>query len=308
MNCSDFLIRVESGKLPVAVSVFGDDGYWKKRAVDSIISLCDPFDLNVFDKVEIGELVFALNTIPLLGEKRVVWVKAPPKTTKKTEGKLNEYFKNPNPSSILLLDYEFDGEDVVKVDCNKKSNASAVFSETQRVLASLDRTASEDVVKKLISYCDSNMSNVYSECQKLSAYTDKEITDADIDVCVEPDVNYTSYNLVGYIIKGDYISCYDCFATFPDKFTSILGSLIEAYRCAFYSKSQNINTLQKTLNLSYQALKTAKAVAENYTASGLYALLTLFYDLEFKLKTGRLSSDLAFPLMISEAIERRNKS
>lgn len=307
MNCSEFLVRIESGKVPVAVSVFGDDGYWKKRAIDSIVSLCDPFDMNVFDKVEIGELVFALNTIPMLGEKRVVWVKSQPKTTKKTEGKLDEYFKNPNSSSILLLDYEFNDDRVVKADCNKRTNAEAVYGETQKIISSFGRTASEEVVRKLISYCDSNMSNVYSECQKLSAYTENEITLADLDECVEPDVNYTSYYLAGYIIKGDYVSCYDCFATFPDKFTSILGNLIEAYRCAFYSKTQNFNVLQKSLNLSYPAVKTAKAVAEKYSASDLYQLVTLFYDLEFKLKTGRLTSELAFPLMISEAIERRIK-
>lgn len=307
MNCSEFLLRLSKGDFPTAVSVYGDDGYWKKKAIDAITASCDPFDLNVLDKAEPSDVIFDLNTIPLLSERRVVWLKSELKLNKKNAASFEDYLKNPNSTSILLLDYEFDNEFVTKVDCGKAANSDAVRTETEKILSDAGKTVSKEVVSRLIEYCDSNMSNVYSECQKLSAYSDGEITEKDLDECVEPDVNYKSYNLVNFILKGDYVSCYDCFAKFPDKFTSILGSLIGAYRCAFYSKGQNMNVLQRTLDLKYSAVKTAKAVADKYTASQLYSLLLLFYDLEYKLKTGRIATELAFPLMISEAIERRTK-
>ncbi len=306
MNCFELLQLIERGEIPSAVRIGGDDEYWRKKAKDALIALCDPFDLTVFENVDLSEVVFALGSIPMLGARRVVVVRGLTKSDKKTLELFKSYIKDPNPTSVLVLDCKCDFDFIPEVVCDRVYGTH-LTDEIENIFASFGRSVEKSAIDLLIEYCESDMTRIYSEICKLTAYSLGTVIKADIEECVEPSVTYKAYNFVNYIVNGDYVSCYDFVAKSKDKLTSFLGMLIRTYRLAFYSKSHNYNELAKLFDVPVFTAKNAKKVADRYLAVQLYKIISFLYDLEYKLKTGAINEETALPLMLAETIERRNK-
>lgn len=306
MNCFELLQLIERGEIPSAVRIGGDDEYWRKKAKDALIALCDPFDLTVYETVDLSEVVFALGSIPMLGERRVVVVRGLTKSDKKTLELFKSYIKEPNPTSVLVLDCKCDFDYIPEVVCDRVYGTQ-LTDEIGRVFSSMGKTAERGAIDLLVEYCESDMTRIYSEICKLTAYSLGTVVKADIEECVEPSVTYKAYNFVNYIVNGDYVSCYDFVAKSKDKLTSFLGMLIRTYRLAFYSKSHNYNELAKLFDVPVFTAKNAKKIADRYMAVQLYKIVSFLYDLEYKLKTGAINEETALPLMLAETIERRNK-
>lgn len=312
MDCLEFLRLIDGGEVPSIVSVYGNDGYWHKKVIDKLTALANPFDLTVFDGVELSEVVYALDTIPLMGEKRVVVVRELSKTDKKgnpdkkSREMFEAYAKAPNPTSILIFDFKSNFEGVTEVVCDKLKGNQLV-DEITEIFASLGKKADKKVILKLIDYLECDMSKIYTECRKLASYSLNDITEADLSEVVEPDVSYKMYNLVSYLTKGDYVSTYNLIRKSDEKTLAVLQTMIRTYRFAFYCKTQSYYELSELFGMSSFVSKTAKTVSDAYTAGALYLLLMTLYQLEFDIKSGKILEDNALTIMISEAIERRIK-
>lgn len=308
MECFDLLNRIKSGNVPTAVALVGGDAYWKRTALDAIINLADPFDLTVIDEgASLKDVVIDLGTIPLLGAFRVIILRGHAKPTDKDKRAVTDYLKSPNPTSLLVFDCKCDFKEVEVVNCDKQSGET-VTKETEKLFAEGGKKVTTEALRTLVDYCESDMSKIQTECMKLCAFSDGDITLEDVNVCVEPSLTYKTYNLIKYILAGDYVSCYDLIKKNEEKTTSVLASMINLFRCAFYLKGRvDENTLSRVFDMKPYQIKFAKNVVWKYSASDLYSLLQLFYKLEFEIKSGVTAEENALTLAISEAIERRNK-
>lgn len=312
MDCLEFLRQLDKGVVPSIVSVFGSDGYWHKKVIEKLTALADPFDLTVFDGVELSDVIVALDTIPLMGEKRVVIVRElakldnNAKSDKKTLEMFAAYQKSPNPTSILVFDFKSSFDGVTEVVCDKLKGNQLV-DEITEIFASLGKKADKKVILKLIDYLECDMSKIYTECRKLASFSINDITEADLLEVVEPDVSYKMYNLANYLIKGDYVSTYNLIRKSDEKTLTVLQTMIKTYRFAFYCKTQKYYELSEVFGVSSFVARTAQTVSKAYTARALYSLLMILYQLEFDIKSGKILEDNALTIMISEAIERRIK-
>lgn len=308
MECFELLNQIKSGEVPSAVALVGADAYWKRTALDAITSLSDPFDLSVADEgVSLKDIVIDLGTIPLLGAYRVIILRGYAKPSEKDKQAIQDYLKNPNSTSVLVFDCKCDFKEVVVVNCEKQYGES-VTKETEKLLGNGGKKASAEVIRTLVDYCESDMSKIQTECMKLCAYSDGDITLDDLNTCVEPSLTYKTYNLIKYVLAGDYVSCYDLVKRNEEKTTVVLASMINLFRCALYLKGRvDENALARVFDMKPYQIKFAKNVVWKYTASDLYFLLQLFYRLEFEIKSGITMDETALTLVISEAIERRIK-
>ena len=308
MECFELLNRIKSGNVPSAVALVGADAYWKRTALEAITSLADPFDLTIIDEgVSLKDVVIDLGTIPLLGAFRVIILRGFAKPSDKDKKAVQDYLKAPNQTSLLVFDCKCDFKEVEVVSCEKQSGET-VTKETEKLISVGGKRASLDVIRTLVDYCESDMSKIQTEVMKLCAYSDGDITLDDVNVCVEPSLTYKTYNLIKYILAGDYVSCYDLIKKNDEKTTSVLASVINLFRCALYLKGRvDENTLARVFDMKPYQIKFAKNVVWKYAASDLYFLLQLFYRLEFEIKSGVTTDENALMLAISEAIERRIK-
>lgn len=308
MECAELIQKIQSGDFPKTLAIVGTDAYWCKIALDAITSLCDPFDLSIIDEgASLKDIVIDLGTIPLLGAYRVIIVRGYAKPLDKDKKMMESYIKEPNSTSVLVFDCKCDFSGVEVVNCDKHYGEILTI-ETQKIINELGKSAGKEVINRLIDYCESDMSKIYTECLKLCAYADTNITLDDLDSCVEPGITYKSYNFVNYVLAGDYVSCYDLVKKNEDKGTTIIGSLIRLFRCALYLKQRcDENSLMKIFDMKPYQMKFAKNVMRTYNAGELYGLLQLFYKLELEVKSGITTDENALVLAVSQAIERRMK-
>lgn len=308
MECAEFLKRIEAGNVPPAIAIVGTDAYWSKMVLDAVTGLCDSLDTAVIDEgATLKDIVIDLGTIPFVSAYRVVIVRGYAKATEKDRRLMEEYLANPNPTSVLVFECKCDFKGVECVNCDK-IYGTPLIKETEKIISTFGKKATSEVITTLIDYCESDMSKIHTECLKLCAYADGDITLSDLNVCVEPSVTYKSYNFVKYLVAGDYVSCYDSINKNGDKGTIIIASLIKAYRCALYLKQRcDNNTLAKVFDMKPYQINIAKSVMNKYTAGALYGLLQLFYKLELDIKSGVTAEDQALVIAVSESIERRIK-
>lgn len=306
MDCAELLTRISQSNPPLAVCIRGNDAYWCRRALDSLTNLADAFDVCIAsDNIGLRELVCELGTVPMLGNYRVIIVRSFAKPNQKDKSLFIDYLKAPNPSSILIFECECDFDNVEKVVCDKLSGYR-LRDEIKKIVDDNGKTICNEVIDKLVEYCESDMSRINTECKKLCAFVDNEITLRDVEECVEPDITYKTYNFVNYMVAGDYVSCYDFLKKNSDKGLIVLATIIKMYRFAFYCKGYDFNRLSKIFDMKYSA-NVGRQISNKYSASDLYYLLKLCYKLEFEIKSGETMEEQALTYIISEAIERRIK-
>lgn len=308
MECFELLKRIEAGNVPSAIALVGTDAYWIKTALDAVTNLCDPLDLTIIDEgISLKDIVIDLGTIPLLGAYRVIIVRGFAKPTEKDKKMLESYLQDPNPTSVLVFDCKCDFKKIESVNCEKQYG-EAVLKETEKLIASSGKKTTSEVIRTLVEYCESDMSKIHTECMKLCAYADGDITLDDLNVCVEPSTTYKSYNLINYVLAGDYVSCFDLVKKNEEKGTAVIASMIKLYRCALYLKQRcDESTLTRVFDMKPYQVKFARNVLRKYSASELYSLLQLFYRLELEIKSGVTSDENALVFAVSQAIERRIK-
>ena len=296
--------------VPPCVFLKGDR-YWVKRAVDLLTQNVDDFDKSFASPPSsVLEGLDKAESFPLLSEKRIVVLRDYAKITDEDKAYLEKYSSNPLSTTVFVLvgDPFKTVKGYVEVDCSSFDRASVV-EEVEGIMERLGCSVTTDASSALLDYCGEEMGKISAECVKLSSYVGKGgVVDLPaVEECVTPDVNYKIYQIGELVAKGKYVETYDLVEKLGVEPTVLLANLTKYYRNVFYAKIYKGGNaeLADYLKIKTYPLTLASKTARNYSPVALLNLLNLFYDLEYKVKSGATTGEEAMELAIAEAIERR---
>ncbi len=296
---------VKKSEAPLCVAVSGEDVYWRKKALDLLSGLCDPFDLSVVCPPEsVSDALFKLSSYGIFG-KRVVVLREFFDLKENDRKELEKYAKNPFDGAILVFDGDLSKVNgFVQVVCDKLKTGS-LKEETESLFKNADREIEDNAINLLLDYCEGDMARIEGEALKLMAYQEGRITTESVKEVVVPEVSHKIYDLTDAVAKGDYKTAFTIIERGDFNEGALLSSITTFYRNVFYCKISNSPELASWLGLKPYPMKKAIAIGRSYTAKNLFELLSLLYRLEFDIRLGKTTVDQALELAVAEAIERR---
>ena len=283
-----------------ALALFGNDGWVKRRAMESVRQVYDVkddgFGIERLDAPSVDDIVYAASMPNMLGGKKVIFVYnfAFPQGRAQQEGKrkLSTLFKADNPTFCVVFDVDslktLDGvEGVEPVDCNKLDGASVVrwvVAYAKRQGVEVDRAAAQ----KLAEYCLCDMSRVATEAQKLVDYGKFDVTA--VEMLVHKDMEYAVYDLSKLIAQKNVqraMASYKGLLAQGEENRALFGLLYNFYRRVYYVKTSTELTeeqIAECLGVKRGAIGFAKDVAAKYKPMQLKRALSVFVDADAKLK------------------------
>ena len=283
-----------------ALALFGNDGWVKRRATDSVKQVYevddDGFGIERLDSPTVDDIAYSAAMPNMLGGKKVIFVYGfafpQGRAQQEAKRKLSELFKGKNADFCVVFDIDnlkqLDGVDGVEfVDCNKLDGNSVVkwitaYAKRQGVEA--DRVAAQ----KLSEYCLCDMSRVATETQKLVDYG--KFDDTAVELLVHKDTEYAVYDLSKLIAQKNVqraMASYKGLLAQGEENRSLFGLLYNFYRRVYYVKTSTELTeeqIAECLGVKKGAIGFAKDVAAKYKPMQLKRALSVFVDADAKLK------------------------
>jgi DNA polymerase-3 subunit delta len=205
LKIQDFNKLIELKKTSSVYFFAGEEAYLIDLCLNKIEKLLGVDDLNkelfYASDSNSGDILHAALTLPFLSDKRLVIVKSVNKMRAADAERITEYLPKAVESSCLVLLYSdnhkketiakrkelinacLDSKNCVAVDCRKQyENEAREFVKLE--LADRDKTASYDLISKIIDENGTDLLNISNEIEKLSLYAgkkSKEITEDDLE-------------------------------------------------------------------------------------------------------------------------------
>lgn len=290
--------------------ITGEDSFFIERSIALICNAClaQP-DLNLtrFDGKEIkGEtekLVSALLSYPFMSEKRVVLVKEYYPLAQDLK-KLASYFSSPCDTTVFLIADSSPCEGIAKqsnvtvVDCAK--GEISLLAGWIRARAGKDGVSFDDrAIGLLIDYCQSDMTRIAGETEKLIAYAGNGGTIAveDVSLLCAKETEYGIFEAVDFIAFRRYEKAYAAFAGMLEEGDGqkLFASLYHYFRRMLYvsvSKATNAE-LAGYLKVKEFAVKKSREQAARFSPKRLKSVVDKLAGYDAKFKSGEVSADSA---------------
>jgi DNA polymerase-3 subunit delta len=214
MGFQAFLNEIEKG-LPSSGYLFhASDTFLNREAIRAIKELVPEgereFNLHIFDfsretdeKISLEQLLDTANTIPFFGKRRfVVWSGNLKGLSKKDMKKMESYFSNPSPYSVLLLFHDgvlkkemresFRSVKIISLDIREAEIPSWIRHRAK--LKGFE--VSDDVADYLLGLKGPDLGLLSAELEKISLLGRQEIGIDDISGLIEGGGFYTPFDLV----------------------------------------------------------------------------------------------------------------
>ena len=256
------------------------------------------------EDLKIQDIIAMNKTLPFMCDKKIVQLNLINKPTSQEISALNEYAKNPNPSTCFVVvdSIGFNISNTLKdfevVDCNRldeptlKKWIGATLKPTGK---QIDITACE----MLIARCNFYLSKINLELIKLTNYIGERqmITCQDVEELVSKDFEFQIYELSDAVIKKDIIKTYNILNALKinkENTNVVISSLYSSFRRLLYVaiNAQLTNTeLAKFLGCKEYPIKLARTTIQNFSQKKLKTALEILSNAEFNIKSGKSSKD-----------------
>lgn len=310
-----------------AYLIFGDDRY---LCYDALKKIENALNLTIVDMNSVtisGEstsakdIVDSANLYPFGDAFRLVVVKNfNPSKDKQAFTVIQDYLNKPLSSTVLVF-FSPDGAEFFKsmkniesVDCSK-IDAKTISAFVKNYLAKQQIESNEDVIDKLILYCNFDMARITSELEKLSAYVldTKVLTSDIIEKNVTQDREFQVFQLAEFIAKGDADSANKLIDSIMIKagmgFT-ILSPLYNNYRRALFvavNKDKSSAELANMLGVKEFAIKMVKNQISVFGAKQLKNIVDMIADYDRKIKVGEMKENIAIKTIVFNILNLRGK-
>ena len=315
INFADLKKRLKT-KIDYAYLLSGKDLFLLDYSLKLITDACEITlpELNYImfteDTIDAGDVAKALNTMPFMCDKKVVFVNASVKSDSlKHDEKLLEYLANPSDTSVLIVSAGenkviANAKNTVCVDCNKLSE-SFILSYIEIEFRKNDKTISKQCAKKLNEYCMSDMMQITTEIAKLSSFVGDrtEIFEEDLDKIVNKNVEYQIFELSEALGKKNAAKTYMILDKLREKKNSsqtLLPLISSHFRRLFFTAITNMDrkTLASELKVKEFAVIKYGEQARNFRKVSLKEIVDLCSETEFAIKNGTMDKDMAIDLII----------
>ncbi len=289
----------------------GDDEYLIARAVALISDVAGGIrEFNVVDRTfeRTQDAVEELMQLPVGGQYRVVISRG-----KLDADELEEYIRNPNPSSVLVMTAFVPHDSwnhapvfsfpvgVETVDCNRL-DVKFTYGFVRSVTDAAGTKISDAAIELLYARCGGYMSRINSEINKLSVMrAGEEITQDDVASSVRADDEFIVFELGDSIIKRDpkrALSIVDGMAKNNDlvaAFTLLYNRFRKAFAIAV--DPDGVGGIGVS---PYQASK-ARADAAAFSKSQLKSVLDMLSEADAAYKSGLMSQYDALTSFVAKA-------
>lgn len=312
-------------KIENAYLISGDDRYLcydaLKKIEDSLsITLKDMNSVTISgEKVTAKDIVDSANMYPFGDEYRLVVVKDFAPLKNKDEYKIIEnYLKTPLPSTVIVF-FNPDSAEFFKgmskltaIDCSK-IEPKVISAFVKNKLAKNKIQATEDSIENLILFCDSDMTRITNELEKLIAYVaeTKVLTTEIVKSFVVQDKEYQIYELAEFIAKGESqkaIDLVDSFMVKPGSAFVILSPLFNNYRRALFvsiNKDKPSAELASLLGVKEFAIKMLKNQVSKFSPKELKQIVDMIAEYDKKIKLGEIKENVAIKTIVINILNIR---
>lgn len=310
-----------------AYLIFGDDRYLCYDALKKIenalnLTIADMNSVTISgESTSAKDIVDSANLYPFGDAFRLVVVKNfNPSKDKQAFTVVQDYLNKPLSSTVLVF-FSPDGAEFFKgmkniepVDCSK-IDAKTISAFVKNYLAKQQIESNEDVIDKLILYCNFDMARITSELEKLSAYVldTKVLTSEIVEKNVTQDREFQVFQLAEFIAKGDADSANKLIDSIMIKagmgFT-ILLPLYNNYRRALFvavNKDKSSAELANMLGVKEFAIKMVKNQISVFGAKQLKNIVDMIADYDRKIKVGEMKENIAIKTIVFNILNLRGK-
>lgn len=294
------------------------------------------FNFSIYDmeETEIDNAIEDAETLPFLGDRRVVVVKNPyfltaEKKKEKIEHnvkRLEAYLEEPAPFTILAFFAPYEKLDErKKVTKLLKKRATAVemnpFTEKETVLWINELAKQEGVqieqaaTEKLMDLTVGNLMIISSEMQKLCTYVEKgnTITEQDVKQLVARTLEQNVFELLDYVVqrkKEDALQLfYDLLKTNEEPI-KILSLLASQFRL-IYQVKQLVNAgysqpqIASTLKVHPYRVKLANIKAKLFHEEELAFIMKYLAEADYEMKSGKMDKQLILELFLIKLFQTK---
>ena len=312
-------------KIENAYLISGDDRYLCYDALKKIedalsITIKDMNSVTISgDKVSAKDIVESANMYPFGDEYRLVVVKDFDRAKNKEEYKVIEnYLKTPLTSTVIVF-FNPDSAEFYKgmanltaIDCSK-IEPKVISAYIKNNLAKNEIQASEEAIENLILFCDSDMTRITNELEKLIAYVaDTKTLTADIvKEFVVQDKEYQVFELAEFIAKGESKKAMDLVDSFmikPGSAFVILSPLFNNYRRALFvsiNKDKTPAELASMLGVKEFAIKMLKNQIAKFSPKQLKQIVDMIAEYDKKIKIGEIKENVAIKTIVINILNIR---
>ena len=294
----------------------GSDEFLLNKSVELIFNALNIsiVDLNYYkfigESVNFEDVVKALNTMPVFDDKKMVVVYLNVKTNITNLNELTNYLKQPNEQAILVVVVGESDElknltnNFEVVDCNKLSEDIVdkfVLSELKKSGTNITAPA----LKTLNEYCVYDLTKIVKELTKLTSfvYDKKLIEESDVKLLVNKTLEFQIFELTENLAKKNKDKVFEILEALKskkDSYKTLLSLIYNHFRRLFYVSISNLSKseLGSMLNVKDYAITVAYKQGKLFTKMQLKQIINIMEELDFELKTGAISNELAIEYLV----------
>lgn len=270
----------------------------------------EDFDINYFKSI--------VNQYPLISSKKVIQINNLAKLSLEQKEVIKNYLSNPFEKSILIFYFTESNDAVINfiktlnnvtnIDCNR-IDLKTIFNLVKITCKQKNKQITDEAVNKLILFCNSYLTKIMNEVDKLINYSaDKEtIEEADIEKLVTKDEEYQIFELFEALSRKDSNKVYkilESFLQIKGQDVMVLPLMINYFRRVFLSKISNLDnkTLASYFNVKEYAIIKSKQQSQNFSSMKLKDIYELLIDYDYKIKSGSCTTKNALYIVIGKIL------
>ena len=319
MKFKEFNLNIISPK-PVFV-IFGEDRFLCHKALEKLKQTFAPNlpDVNIStissENLDFNALENELKVYPLGDPFRVVILEdLKPKKNGKLDLTFFEHYASGQGFASVLVIYNI-GDSVlpkingaIVVDCSHLDIADLlpiIIEYTNKSGANISKT----VATKLCEFCGQDLTNIYSELDKLCAYAcGKEITQDMIEELVIKTTDYQIFEITTKIANKDKNGAMEIASNLiktEKSLYSIIGMLYNTYRRALFvsiNKEKTDAELASLFNVKEYAVKMLRNQTKIFGARKLKQIVDNLAQLDAGIKQGKIKDEIGLEVAIFEIL------
>ncbi|MDD3212980.1 MAG: DNA polymerase III subunit delta [Eubacteriales bacterium] len=321
MNHNAFFESLKTGDILPAYLFEGTEEYIKAQALARLRENLLPEGLEAMNYTELvnpdaDELIAAAETLPFMADKRLMIARDCDLLTaqKGSEDKLQailDYLERLSPTTCLVFFVKGDADHRKKLYLSlNKRGATVSFTPMAdaeaerwmiRTMKTMGKRMDATTAQKMVFTVGHDAALLKQEMEKLAAYAGERetVNDEDIDAVCVRSLECSVFQMVEAQASGRSHEACRLLNTVleggEDRFM-VLSMLLRQYRILYHARCLMEEktpqaSLAKLLGIPPFAVGRTQAQARRYTGERLKAAYDYLFDLEYRLKSGRVSQD-----------------
>ena len=294
-------------KIEHSYLIQGEDILLYDKALELIKKAChielEEFNFTKFDddNFKTDVVMDTLETLPFVGEKKIVLLKNLTKIPEDFKKKLNAYLKAPQLSTCLVIFDFFNNFNFIiseKVSAKRLDEVS-LGKIVEAELEKAGKSIQKEATALLLSYCCDYYSLIANELEKLKNIDNDVITKKDIENMVTKETEFSVFELSEALSKKDANKAVELLSLM-EKDTKTFSLILNHFRRMFFvaiSKESDIE-LSKLLSVKEYAITKARALGKNFSKIQLKNIYELLSEVDFYIKNGQMQVENALYYLI----------